>query len=142
MRVLDLDSDIDLVELVLHRWRGARQPIAALSHAVGDAARMGDPCAHRILADAADELVGLVETTRLRLGFEPEEVVPVSHSGGVFAMPEVVQGFAQGIGAIDARYRVSTPMYSPVVGGALYAATLAGTPLGESARQRLRSAGG
>jgi N-acetylglucosamine kinase-like BadF-type ATPase len=140
-RALEIDTDIEAVELVLHRWHGARRPIAALSRAVGEAARAGDACAHTILADAAAELVGLVEATRRRLGFEPDELVPVSYSGGVFAMPEVQQGFVQGIAAIDARYEVRTPLYPPVVGAALYAATLAGRPLGADALQRLRSVG-
>jgi N-acetylglucosamine kinase-like BadF-type ATPase len=138
-RTLELHSDVELIELVLHKWRGARGPIAALSRAVGEAARAGDACAHTILAEAAAELVGLVDTTRRRLGFAPDETVAVSYSGGIFTMPEVRQGFRHGIDAVDARYQVSAPLYPPVLGAALYAATLAGTPLDDAARQRLRS---
>ena len=136
-RDLALDADIDLVALVLHQWRGARQQIAALAPAVGEAARAGDRCAQAILAAGAAELVGLVHATRSRLGFGPGEVVPVSYSGGIFAMPEVLDAFLAGVAALPAGYRVSRPRYAPVIGAALYAATLAGVPLGDAALRAL-----
>jgi len=136
-RDLALDADIDLVALVLHQWRGARQQIAALAPAVREAALSGDRCARAILTTAAAELTGLVDATRRRLGFTPAEVVPVSYSGGIFAMPEVLDAFLAGIDALPASYRVHTPRYAPVIGAALYAATLAGTPLDDAALQAL-----
>jgi N-acetylglucosamine kinase-like BadF-type ATPase len=136
-RDLALDADIDLVGLVLHQWRGARQQIAALAPAVREAALAGDRCAQAILAAAAAELVGLVHATRRRLGFGPGEVVPVSYSGGIFAMPEVLDPFLAGIDARPAGYRVRRPRYAPVIGAALYAATLAGLPLDDAARHAL-----
>jgi N-acetylglucosamine kinase-like BadF-type ATPase len=136
-RDLALDEDIDLVGLVLHGWQGARQRIAALAPAVREAAVSGDHCAQAILAAAAAELAGLVDATRRRLGFESGEVVPVSYSGGIFAMPEVLEAFLAGISARPASYRVSRPRYRPVIGAALYAATLAGTPLGAAALDAL-----
>jgi N-acetylglucosamine kinase-like BadF-type ATPase len=132
-RRLALEADIDLIGLVLHQWRGARHQIAALAPAVGEAARSGDTCAQAILAAAAAELAGLVDATRRRLGFHPDEVVPVSYSGGIFAMPEVLEGFLTGIGALPASYRVSRPRYAPAIGAALYAAMLAGRPLDDAA---------
>jgi N-acetylglucosamine kinase-like BadF-type ATPase len=122
---------------VLHQWRGARQQIAALAPAVREAARSGDRCAQAILTAAAAELTGLVDATRRRLGFSPGEVVPVSYSGGIFAMPEVLDPFLAGVGALPARYRVHPPRYAPVIGAALYAATLAGAPLGDAALHAL-----
>jgi N-acetylglucosamine kinase-like BadF-type ATPase len=136
-RDLALDSDIDLVGLVLHQWRGARQQVAALAPAVGEAAGAGDACARGILADAAAELVALVDATRRRLGFGPGEVVPVSYSGGIFAMAGVRDAFLAGIAALPARYRVTSPRYAPAIGAALYAATLAGTPLDGAALRAL-----
>jgi N-acetylglucosamine kinase-like BadF-type ATPase len=128
-RHLALDADIDLIELVLHRWQGARQQVAALAPAVGAAAADGDSSAQAILAAAAGELTGLVEATRRRLGFGAGEVVPVSYSGGIFAMAPVRDAFLAGISALPAGYRVDRPRYAPAIGAALYAATLAGTPL-------------
>jgi N-acetylglucosamine kinase-like BadF-type ATPase len=136
-RELALESDVDLIGLVLHQWQGARQQIAALAPAVRAAAIAGDSCAQAILADAAAELVGLVDATRRRLGFTSGEAVPVSYSGGIFAMPEILDSFLGGITALPARYRVRKPRYAPVIGAALYAAMLAGTPLDDAARHAL-----
>jgi N-acetylglucosamine kinase-like BadF-type ATPase len=136
-RDLALAADIDLVALVLHRWRGGRQQIAALAPAVREAALAGDTGAQAILAAAAAELTGLVEATRRRLGFGPGEIVPVSYSGGIFAMPEVLDAFLAGISDLPASYRVTRPRHAPVIGAALYAATLAGTPLDDAALQAL-----
>jgi N-acetylglucosamine kinase-like BadF-type ATPase len=124
-RDLALDADMDLIGLVLHQWEGGRQQIA------------GDHRAQAILTDAAAELVGLVDATRRRLGFTSGEVVPVSYSGGIFAMPEILDSFLAGISALPARYRVRKPRYAPVIGAALYAAMLAGTPLDDAARNAL-----
>lgn len=132
-RHLALDADIDLVGLVLNQWQGARRQIAALAPAVREAALAGDRCAQAILTAAAGELTGLVEATRGRLGFAGGEVVPVSYSGGIFAMPEVLSGFLAGIGALSAGYRVSRPRYGPAIGAALWAATLGGAPLDAAA---------
>jgi N-acetylglucosamine kinase-like BadF-type ATPase len=137
-RHLGLGADLDAVDLVLNRWRGSRREIAALSPPVVEAARRGDAVARRILTDAADELVVLVEATRRRLWFPAEETVAVSYSGGVFAAPEVLDAFRQRLGAGGGRFDLREPRYSPAVGAALYAARLAGAPLGSAALDRLR----
>jgi N-acetylglucosamine kinase-like BadF-type ATPase len=136
-RDMALDADIDLVGLVLHQWQGARQQIAALAPAVCEAAISGDRCAQAILTAAAAELVGLADVTRRRLGFRSGEAVPVSYSGGIFAIPEVLEAFLTGISALSASYRVRRPRYTPVIGAALYAATLAETPLDAAALHAL-----
>jgi N-acetylglucosamine kinase-like BadF-type ATPase len=136
-RDLALDADTDLIWLVLHQWQGARQQIAALAPAVREATISGDYCAQAILTAAAAELVGLVDATRRRLGFKSGEVVPVSYSGGIFAMPEILDSFQVGISALPASYRVRKPRYAPVIGAALYAAMLAGAPLDAAARRAL-----
>jgi N-acetylglucosamine kinase-like BadF-type ATPase len=137
-RHLGLDADLDAVDLVLHRWRGSRREIAALSRPVVEAARRGDSAAEEILADAVAELVLLVETTRRRLGFPAEEAVALSYSGGMFSAPEVRHGF-QRLAAGGGRYELREPAYSPVLGAALYAAQLAGDPLEPAALERLRA---
>lgn len=137
-RHLDIDEDVDAIDIVLNRWDAARTPIAALSRAVGEAARSGDAYASALLAQAADELVRLVEATRQRLGFAEREAVPVSYSGGVFAMDEVRRGFRLGLDALDARYELRDPLYPPDTGAAIYAATLGALPLGPDALSRLR----
>ena len=42
---LDLAGDLDLVDVVLNRWKGSRSEIAALSRQVGEAAALGDASA-------------------------------------------------------------------------------------------------
>jgi N-acetylglucosamine kinase-like BadF-type ATPase len=126
---LALEADLDLVDVVLNRWRGGRSEIAALSRVVAGAAEEGDECAARILSEAADELAGLVDTTRRRLDFGPDQEVPVSYSGGVFNARPVVEGFEAALKHHHDGYELREPLYSPVVGAAIYAAKLAGEPL-------------
>lgn len=130
---LELESDLDLLDVVLNRWRGSRRKVAALSRPVVQAARLGDAAAGRIVGDAAAELVRLVDTTRSRLGFAPAETVPVSYSGGVLTAPEVLQPFTAALAAQGQTYDLRTPLYSPVVGAALYAAAHVAQPLNERA---------
>jgi N-acetylglucosamine kinase-like BadF-type ATPase len=131
---LDLRSDLDVVDVVLNRWRGSRRDIAALSLQVVEAARRGDTAADQVLTDAATQLVLLIETTCRRLGFALEEPVPVSYSGGVLSAPEVRSRFER---RLAGRYDLRTPRFAPVIGAALYAAKLAGAPLAPTALERL-----
>ena len=137
---LALEADLDLVDVVTHRWRAERARVAAVCPLVVEAARRGDPCAGRILVDAGAELAALVDATRRRLGYADGETVPVSYSGGVFQADEVRGAFAAALAATAADYRLSEPLYPPVLGAALYAAKLAGAPLDDAARAALRSA--
>ncbi|MEV6287358.1 BadF/BadG/BcrA/BcrD ATPase family protein [Kribbella sp. NPDC051770] len=116
---LGLTADLDLVDVVLNRWRGSRRAIAALSRPVVQAARLGDEAAAGIVRTAAAELVRLVEATRTGLGFPVDAKVPVSYSGGVLTAPEVLGQFTRALGD---GYDLRTPVHSPVIGAALYAA--------------------
>jgi N-acetylglucosamine kinase-like BadF-type ATPase len=129
---LDLVSDLDLVDIVLNRWRGSRREIAAMSRPTVRAAQLGDVAARGIIRAAAGELVRLVDTTRAHLGFAPTETVPVSYSGGVLTAPEVLLEFTSGLSALEPAYDLRKPLYSPVVGAAMYAAARAGSPLDAS----------
>jgi len=136
---LDLPADQDLVDVVLNRWRADRSRIAALSPVVVAAAGQGDVHAAAILTAAAAELGELVDVTRRRLGFPADEAVLVSYSGGVFTAAPVLAAFLQQLAAPDRGYQLRRPLYPPVVGAAIYAAKLNGTPLDDSALQRLHS---
>lgn len=139
-RHLDLTADLDLIDVVLNRWQSDRTKVAALSPRVVEAADLGDPAAAAILADAGRELAVLVDTTRRRLGYAADEVVPVSYSGGTFGAKQVLDEFRRQLEALHGGYDLHHPLYSPVIGAALYAAKRAGTPLAADARERLRSA--
>ena len=126
---LELAADLDLVDVVLNRWQGGRSEIAALSRVVAAAAENGDECAAQILSEAAEELAGLVDTTRRILEFSPEEKVPVSYSGGIFNVRSIVGDFEASLHHLRDGYELRKPLYSPAIGGAIYAARLAGEPL-------------
>jgi N-acetylglucosamine kinase-like BadF-type ATPase len=127
--------------VVLNRWQGGRSKIAALSRIVAHAAETGDECAAQILSEAAYELAGLVDTTRRILDFGPEENVPVSYSGGVFSERYIVEGFEAALEDLYDGYGLRKPLYAPVIGAAIYAARLAGEPLGAETLGQLEATG-
>jgi N-acetylglucosamine kinase-like BadF-type ATPase len=135
-------SDLDMIDVVFTRWRKGRGEIAALAPLVVRAADEGDVVAERILADAAAELACLVEATASNLGFAVGETVPVSYSGGVFSVPRVRDGFAAALRDRSPDYDLRAPLLDPVIGAALYAAKLAGSPLLAAAIERLRHPAG
>ncbi|MFF6888504.1 N-acetylglucosamine kinase [Streptomyces sp. NPDC012421] len=139
-RHLRLTSDLDLVDVVLNRRQGRRSEIAALSPRIAEAAALGDTEAAAILRDAGRELAHLVHTTRERLGFPPGATVPVSYSGGVFGAQPVLDSFITGLRDRDTGYDLRSPLCSPVLGAAVYAAKRAGTPLDPTSLERLCSA--
>lgn len=134
---LRLAADLDLVDVVLNRWRGDRATVASLARVVTAAAADGDPACAAILRDAGQALAGLVKSAITRLGYAPGEVVPVSWSGGVFGSPPVRTAFREHLA--DAAVDLRDPLLPPVLGAALYAARLAGRPLRAEAVHALRT---
>jgi N-acetylglucosamine kinase-like BadF-type ATPase len=130
---LQLASDLDVVSLVIDKWSGNRSSIAALSTTVCKAAHEGDAVAAKILSEAADELVTLIETTRKLVGFTDEETVPVSYSGGMFSDEGFLARFLAVLQAQPAKYDPRRPLLDPALGAALYAAKQSGHPLNPSA---------
>lgn len=139
-RHLQVDDDLEVIDLALNRWADRRRSVASLSVPVADAARAGDLAAQRILRDAADELVTLVATTHRRLGFGDDEAAAVSYSGGVFAVPDVLEAFRAGLHREVPGADLRTPLLPPVIGAALLASTAAGAPLDAAAVGRLAAA--
>ena len=135
---LGLAADLDLVAVTILRWRRDRRRVAALSTMVAEAADLGDVQARKVLEEAAAELVSLVDTARRRLGFTEGEPVPVSYSGGVFSAPAVKNEFVRLLARSHVSWEFREPLCPPVVGAALYAARLAGTPLTPAALVCLR----
>ncbi|MEU8928896.1 BadF/BadG/BcrA/BcrD ATPase family protein [Streptomyces sp. NPDC048409] len=138
-RHLALTTDLEVIDVVLNRWQGHRSEIASLSPLVVEAAGLGDTQAAAVLTEAGRELALLVDSARRRLGFADAEPVPVSYSGGVFRATAVLDAFTTELQAGTARYELRRPQFEPVVGAALYAAKLAGTPLDTAALAALRS---
>jgi N-acetylglucosamine kinase-like BadF-type ATPase len=134
---LQVSSDLDVVSLVIEKWSGNRGSIAALATTVCQAARADDEASARILSDAADELVALIETTRLLVGFTDQESVPVSYSGGMFSDDGFRELFLAALQRLPARYDLRRPLLDPAVGAALYAAKRSGQPLPPSSLHQL-----
>jgi N-acetylglucosamine kinase-like BadF-type ATPase len=128
---LRLAADLDLVDVVLNRWQGDRARVAALARVVTEAAADGDAACTAILREAGRALADLVEATIAQLDYAPGDVVPVSWSGGVFTSEEVRAAFREHLA--DASVDLLDPLLPPVLGAALYAARLAGSPLSTEA---------
>jgi N-acetylglucosamine kinase-like BadF-type ATPase len=134
---LQLAGDLDVVSLVIEKWSGNRSSIAALSATVCEAARAEDAVATRILSDAADELVTLIETTTKLVGFTDQETVPVSYSGGMFSDEGFLTRFLAALQGQPAKFDLQRPLLDPALGAALYAAKYSGRPLSPSALHEL-----
>ena len=107
------------------------------------AAHEGDATAIGIFDAAAHELAAVADAVRLALGFEPDEPVPLSYSGGVFHAGDVIlDPFARHLAARCAMFRLRAPIFSPGIGAAIYAAKLAASPLPPAALQRLKTTDG
>jgi N-acetylglucosamine kinase-like BadF-type ATPase len=124
---LRLAADLDLVDVVVNRWRGDRAKVASLARVVTAAAAEGDAVCAGILGESGRVLADLVKATVARLDYAPGAVVPVSWSGGVFASEQVRAAFREHLA--DAPVDLRDPLLPPVLGAALYAARLAGRPL-------------
>lgn len=138
-RRLQITSDLDAVSLVIEQWGGDRGAIAALAKTVCEAVGRNDVVAAGIVTAAARELVELIETTRVLIGFGDHERVPVSYSGGMFSNAGFLDNFRRSLDELPAKYDLQTPALDPATGAALHAAKLSGHPLSSSAVHQLRT---
>jgi N-acetylglucosamine kinase-like BadF-type ATPase len=134
---LQVAGDLDVVSLVIDKWGGNRGSIAALATTVCEAARHDDGVSAGILADGADQLATLVETTRVLIGFGEQERVPVSYSGGMFSDDGFLSLFRRALQRLPAKYDLQRPLLDPAVGAAIYAAKQSGHPLDRSSLHQL-----
>ncbi|WP_028047113.1 N-acetylglucosamine kinase [Cellulomonas sp. URHE0023] len=138
-QALDLTTDLDVVDIALNRWHGDRAKIAAVSHAVARASHDGDATATEILRTAGRELALLVDVVADALGFDAEDAIPVSYSGGMFTAPLVLESFTEHVRTAPRSYEVRLPLLPPHVGAAVYAARLAGRQFDAEQLRRLQS---
>ncbi|WP_284746187.1 N-acetylglucosamine kinase [Amycolatopsis sp. RTGN1] len=125
-RTLGVTTDLDAIDIVMNRWHGDRGKIADLSKVVTRAAEAGDPTAAVILGRAGRELALHVEAGAAALGFEPDQTVPVSYSGGMFGSAHLLGSFREALQHGSHGYELREPLLPPHVGAAVYAARLAG----------------
>lgn len=120
-----LDNDLDICAHVYGGNAYARGELAQLSHQVAEAARAGDKVAEDIYRDAGNELAGICDALRRSLGFEPDETVPVSYSGGAFNAGEfLLAPFQEALATASPHFDLRLPLHAPHYGAALYAAML------------------
>lgn len=103
----------------------ARPHLATFARVVVDAARFGDPAAHRLLEEGASALAACAAATVARLG--QREAVPVAFVGGLVAdaaTRETVESRARDHFGLH----VIAPRYDAAVGAALLALDLAVIP--------------
>jgi len=94
---------------------------ASLQRAVLDLCRRGDPEAARIYREAAAELAALVRALKKQIGFEGEEPVCVSYTGGLFHAGEyVLAPLREYLREMDCV--LAQPAFGPLAGAVGYAA--------------------
>lgn len=124
-----LDNDLDICAHVYGSDSYARGELAQLSHQVAEAARAGDRVASNIYREAGNELALICDTLRLALGFETEETVPVSYSGGAFNAGEfLLTPLRDALLVANPHFNMRVPLHAPHYGAALYAAKLSQPP--------------
>ena len=125
-----LEADLDLCAVVYGPPPLSRSKLAALAPLVAQAAREGDSSARRLFERAAEHLAAIVHAVHDQLHIPQGTRIPVSYSGGMFKLADLLQPlFEAALRGSERRYEFSAPRLPPVAGAALYAAKLAGRPL-------------
>ncbi len=131
---LDIKHDLDLCAAIYGDGKGARSVIASLAPVVAAAARQGDEAAKRIFETGAEEMAATVGAARECLNVLPDTLLPVSYSGSMFTLDDLVrEPFERALGRLPGRFQFVVPRLSPSAGAALYAAKMHGTPLKSAA---------
>lgn len=87
---LALEEDSDINRLTKERFAPSRKETAALQRLLLEAARQGDPCALDCYRAAARSLAEILCAAVRRLRFPEGEPVPVSYSGGLFQITDLI----------------------------------------------------
>jgi N-acetylglucosamine kinase-like BadF-type ATPase len=121
---LGLSNDLDICARVMGKGGLSRDGVAALAPIVVEAAEKGDTHARAILELAGLDLANIAHALRRQLGFQVEETVLVSWSGGVLTKQDTVRASMQRHLQSGGSYEFVAPRHQPGVGAALYAALL------------------
>jgi N-acetylglucosamine kinase-like BadF-type ATPase len=125
-----LEEDLDLCAAIYGKSVSQRSQLAQLSRLVAEAASGGDPAARALFTQAVTELADIVDAVRDQLRVPAELDLPLSYSGGLFQLRELLlEPFEAALAARARRYRLSAARLPPDAGAALQAARLAGAPL-------------
>jgi N-acetylglucosamine kinase-like BadF-type ATPase len=137
----ELQTDLDLCAAIYGRNPTARSQVAQLSQLVAEAALAGDAQARDLFVAGVRELAVMVDAVRVRLDCPADMLLPVSYSGGMFKLTELVlEPFRAALRCSAHPYECVAPELPPACGAALYAAKTFGSPLTESALTAIKSA--
>jgi N-acetylglucosamine kinase-like BadF-type ATPase len=135
-----LVEDLDLCAAIYGRSISQRSQLAQLSRLVAEAAAAGDAAARSLFTQAATELADIVDAVRDRLQVPATLDLPLSYSGGLFQLRELLLApFEAALAGRERRYRVSAARLPPDAGAAVHAAKLAGAPLATSSLATLEA---
>jgi N-acetylglucosamine kinase-like BadF-type ATPase len=125
-----LQEDLDLCAAIYGKSTAQRSELAQLSRLVAEAARTSDEAARALFVQAATELAEIVDAVRDALPVPAEVDLPLSYSGGLFQLRDLLLApFEQALAQRARRYRLLAARLPPDAGAALQAAKLAGAPL-------------
>lgn len=126
---LGISSDDAVVSLVVNEWGMDRTKIAALSGLISGLHAQGDPYVKDLLRQAACELASLAGALYRRLSFSG--IVPVSYSGGVFNLGELILSPLRDL-LSEGGMKLRPPKQPPDIGALILAFMHAGVPVPES----------
>jgi len=128
----NLANDLDICAAIY--GSKSRSTVAQLASVIAAAARNGDAQARALFTSGAKELVAIVDATRAQLRAPADLRLPVSYSGGMFKLTDLVlEPFLSALYSSVHSYNCLSPRLPPAAGAALYAAKTFGSPLTESA---------
>jgi N-acetylglucosamine kinase-like BadF-type ATPase len=140
-RHFGLRDDLDLCATVNGTSVAQRSQLAKLSKLVAEAAGAGDEAALALFAQASVELADIVDAVRAQLKVPAEEELPVSYSGGLFRLRDLLlEPLEAALARRAQRYRFLAARLPPDAGAALQAARLSGAPLSAPSIAALESA--
>jgi len=122
---LALETDLDLCARVYGPNAQTRGELAALSQVVARAAMAGDTASRDIFSRAGAALAIIADTLRKKLGYDADEPVKLSYSGGAFKAGDLLlTPFRNALAVSSPNFSLCLPMHDPHVGAALHAANL------------------
>jgi N-acetylglucosamine kinase-like BadF-type ATPase len=135
---LALEDDLDLCAAVYGKDLAQRSHFAQLAKLVSEAAAAGDPAARALLTQAARELADMVDAVRTQLKVPAGTALPVSCSGGLFQLGELLlKPLEADLARRPPNYHLTAAVLSPRAGAAVHAAKLGGSPLSRLSIERL-----
>jgi N-acetylglucosamine kinase-like BadF-type ATPase len=129
-RHFGLQDDLDLCGALYGKSAAQRSQFAQLSKLVAEAANAGDDQAAALFRVAACELAEIVDAVRAQLLVPPAVELPVSCSGSLFQLRDLLLTPLQtALTGSTRTYRFLRARLPPEAGAALQAAKLSGEPL-------------